>query len=212
MNNPLWEGFLDRVRSAQQKLGCHEPGCREAACKHLWYRGHADSIKYKLLPTLLRFSDGLSKERTLFEKYELAALEILNEVENNSAWEMLFQMQHHYIPTRLLDWTSVLGVAVFFATINDSGQDPCIYVLNPVTLNNKALGFPQVIKARSEDFDYKRLYWNGEAANDKFRILPHLPIAVEPGSRIDRIRAQKAKFTCHNNDQTPLDEQYPEMG
>jgi hypothetical protein len=37
-------------------------------------------------------------------------------IEQNNDWHTLVNMQHYGIPTRLLDWTSVLGVAVFFAT------------------------------------------------------------------------------------------------
>jgi hypothetical protein len=56
----------------------------------------------------------------------------------DSDWHYLFDMQHHYIPTRLLDWTTVLGVAIFFALLKDYG-DSAIFMLNPEALNTQFL-------------------------------------------------------------------------
>jgi hypothetical protein len=191
MTDSSWEGFLNDIRRAQQKL----------KGKPLWYRGHANS-DFKLLPSLLRFPDGLSKEKALFARYEQAAIALARDRE--SSWEMLFDMQHYYIPTRLLDWTEVLGVAVFFAMLKDYGQEPCIYVLDPRALNVMATGFAEIKQRDSEDFDYKKIYWSHNAA-----VLPRAPVAMEPRFQNRRLQAQKAKFTIHNDDLIPLDEQCP---
>src|SRR3984957_9833367 len=89
MTDSSWEGFLNDIRRAQQKL----------KGKPLWYRGHANS-DFKLLPSLLRFHNGLIEEKALFARYEQAAIALGRDRE--SSWEMLFDMQHYYIPTRYL--------------------------------------------------------------------------------------------------------------
>jgi hypothetical protein len=186
-----WEVFLNEIRKAQRQLKCTE----------FWYRGHTQ-LDHKLVPSLLRYKNGLAKERLLFEKFEQAAASL--KMERASAWETLFDMQHYYIPTRLLDWSEVLGVAVFFAILRDTGTDSCVYVLNPKALNLEATGASAVKRRDVKDFDYKKVYWQRDAA-----ILPSRPIAMEPDFQNPRILAQKGKFTIHNDNPAPLDEQCP---
>jgi hypothetical protein len=123
-------------------------------------------------------------------------------MERQSAWETLFDMQHYYIPTRLLDWTEVLGVAIFFAMLKDFGTDPCVYVLDPKALNEAATGNSEIKRRDSKDFDYKKVYWDHDAA-----ILPSKPIAMEPPFQNTRLLAQRGKFTIHNDSPLPLDDQ-----
>jgi FRG domain len=65
---------------------------------------------------------------------------------NRNDWDVLFAMQHYGTPARLLDWTEVLGVAVYFATLGvdeanpDGGPPPCVWVLNPYALNAASVG------------------------------------------------------------------------
>jgi hypothetical protein len=151
----------------------------------------------------MRSPYSLKHERVLFHKYEDAAVALGKE--QPSGWETLFNMQHYYIPTRLLDWTGVLGVAIFFATLKDFGKDHCIYILDPQALNEVATGIPEIKRRDSENFDYKKIYWDRKGP-----ILPKAPIAMEPPFLNPRLLAQKGKFTIHNDRPTPLDEQCPD--
>lgn len=60
-------------------------------------------------------------------------------------WEILFLMQHHRVPTRLLDWSRNLLIATYFAVTDpeawtDHDDPPCVFVLDPHEWNKKVLG------------------------------------------------------------------------
>src|SRR4051794_39177128 len=75
--------------------------------REIWFRGHAQN-SYELRPSLLRSVKGLAVEPQLFLHYRALRPEL-------GHWETLFQMQHHSVPTRLLDWTTDLATALYFA-------------------------------------------------------------------------------------------------
>src|ERR1700751_2188263 len=116
-----WNFFLENINQSKEALGSQEV---------LWYRGQAD-YDYKLIPSLLRMKNGLSREKFLFQEYKRAAIWFQDKRETD--WETLFDMQHYWIPTRLLDWTEVLGIAIAFAIIKQrqTGNDAAIFILNP---------------------------------------------------------------------------------
>lgn len=60
--------------------------------------------------------------------------------EIDEEWSTLFDMQHYEVPTRLLDWTTTLGVAIAFALMDRDGTDgaAAIYVLDPSLSTNAA--------------------------------------------------------------------------
>jgi hypothetical protein len=45
-------------------------------------------------------------------------------------------MQHHGVPTRLLDWTASPYVATYFAVESDWEHDGAVFVMHPSTVNN----------------------------------------------------------------------------
>jgi hypothetical protein len=105
-----WDEFFPAVKEAKASLGCDT----------VWYRGHIDA-GYTLVPTLFRM--GLKNttvsnraERSAFELFDRRVQRLRGTGEAKRDWHVLADMQHYGVPTRLLDWTSVLGIAVFFAT------------------------------------------------------------------------------------------------
>jgi len=123
--------FLERVQAASAELDF-------AHHERPWYRGHSRA-SHQLLPSLFRANvakgacppdavaqpqDVLRLEGDLF--FEFQARLGREHLDNHSAWDILFLMRHYGLPTRSLDWTEVLGVAVYFALSGscDPGADP----------------------------------------------------------------------------------------
>ena len=186
-----WETFMSEVRRAREELGNPET---------VWYRGHWSSA-YSLLPSLVRVPGGLSKEQPLFHKYRQAAAHLMKE--RDSDWDTLFDMQHYGIPTRLLDWTETLGVAVFFA-LGTEPNEAAVYLLDPTKLNRQATGSREIKHSDDPGFSYRSVYWN------KVPFAPRLPIALEPPFQNGRLFAQRGTFTVHGDDERSLDAQCPD--
>lgn len=98
-----------------------------------WYRGHGIAT-WKLLPALARDASKLDYEADLIAKFQQSAT-LLLQSSPNSEWEWLTIMQHHSVPTRLLDWTESPLVGLFFAVEKHDGEPGALWVLNPTELN-----------------------------------------------------------------------------
>ena len=174
-----------------------------------WYRGQPDE-KFRLSPSLMRIRNkrGLREEQNIFASFMTKATGLLPD-SFDGGWDYLFLMQHHGVPTRLLDWTESLDVALFFACrdfINNESSDdddypnPALWVLNPYALNRETYGQPVVYdKFHKIPYDYYEEIKN-------FGTVPHcLPIAAQPTWFSNRVERQKGCFTIHGTNQQPLD-------
>lgn len=196
ITSSAWTQFLEEIKSARAELKNPDT---------VWYRGHPNA-KHYLLASLLRYKNGIDKERQLFTSFRKFSERIL--ARRDGEWETLFEMQHYGIPTRLLDWSETFGVALFFAaTYNQShymGQDAAIYLLDPIALNkisrkSKILQIPQ----DESGFGYTDIYWE----HNPFKAPA--PIAVEPRFLNDRMLAQRGMFTIHHDKIDPLENTFP---
>ena len=178
-----WNRFLEEVKQAENELG--NP-------REIWYRGHSQE-SWKLNPSLLRYSDWENKEKELFFEFSQTASRLFDK--RNNEWEILFDMQHYWIPTRLLDWTTVMGVAIAFILHADyeGAENSCLYILDPRSLNQLS-GRNEIISLPDDKkFDYKSIYWEHNP------VKIEKPIAVRPHQQSARLLAQKGVFTVHGN-------------
>ena len=106
-----------------------------------WFRGHAD-ISWKLQPSIWR---DYSKAQEAYMSQEFlfkARTRVVNypSDKDKSGWISL--MQHHELPTRLLDWSKSPLIALYFAandyhrhSINEKNNDACIWAICPGEMN-----------------------------------------------------------------------------
>lgn len=120
----------------------------------IWFRGHAN-VDYLLIPSLYRMKDkkryfytGENSRREileslldLFKVKAYNAPELVDKLLNDDA-RVIAAMQHYTVPTNLLDWTTSVFVAIYFALMNEINEqksinenDAVIYILNPIRMN-----------------------------------------------------------------------------
>ncbi|GLG01207.1 hypothetical protein Alches_12460 [Alicyclobacillus hesperidum subsp. aegles] len=171
----------------------------------MWYRGQA-SRDYRLIPSLFRGIDMNTPhsveivsrlERSLYFKFKDQGYQY---IEQASGLELLAIMQHHHVPTRLLDWTHSFAVALYFATESlNFERGPHIWVLDPQELNFNAQGKRLVGHVNPGDYD------NLMKAEGAIPIWN--TIAIQSPLNNDRIVAQQGVFTLHATRGTPLEEE-----
>ena len=77
-----------------------------------WYRG-CTSPSYSRLPSLLREESQEKREGYLAIEFRRRAHSRLKGISSQFDW--LCAMQHYGLPTRLLDWSESLAVALYFS-------------------------------------------------------------------------------------------------
>jgi len=107
----------------------------------LWFRG-LENIDYKLTPSIFRSPYTSSNEEQFLNKFSSRSIPFLNTNYNGyEYWHWLFLMQHHGVPTRLLDWSSSAVTALAFAILyrgeQHKDQDAVVWCLNPILLNDE---------------------------------------------------------------------------
>lgn len=102
--------YIGKIISLKEEVG------------HVFYRGHY-SWKYKFEPSIYRESNKniLNNEHNIFKDIISTKPEFFNDC--NSCLEMLVKMQHHGLPTRLMDLTENPLIALFFACYSESDKE-----------------------------------------------------------------------------------------
>ncbi len=171
-----------------------------------WFRGHSKVVD-ELVPKVFRntFTDlnycGFS-EFSLIEEFKRIAPSIeknLPQYDNNMEW--LFLMQHHGTPTRLLDWSESILIALFFAVSENPKEDGELWALFPKTLNVLS-GIPGLPTSKSKILEY--LFAEPQFNDTTFLLEklelkqnPKLPIAFSPPIKFARMNFQQSVFTIH---------------
>jgi len=188
-----WQIFIQEVQ-------LHLKALRAANCADPYFRGHACE-DWQLLPSLSREWNNprfnANKEKRLFWEFRMKGSHLLPP--GISEWTTLYYMQHYGLPTRLLDWTTCLATAVYFA-ISDNPTSPCVWILDPYQLNSLTIG--REISNLNASFQ-----------KDYLDFLSHkIPgaIAADGDSSIHRIHSQRGAFTVHADLALPLNKFAPD--
>lgn len=107
-----------------------------------WFRGHSREA-WALTPSLARNPLHLGRETELLKRFiQLAVPHMADQRLPTSDWEWIFLMQHHRVPTRLLDWSESPLTALWFAVNStdpdDMASDGALWYLSPLALNREA--------------------------------------------------------------------------
>jgi hypothetical protein len=128
---PIRANSLQEIISEVEKLAQGREG--------VWFRGHSDS-SFELLPSVFRRSgknqDGPYHNEVALLK-EFVRRHPQAKHEHSSTLELLTYAQHYGLPTRLLDWTENLLVAIYFACNEFPDVDGELFLrLSPKSPNN----------------------------------------------------------------------------
>lgn len=199
---------------------------RTSEPQELWFRGQSKR-EYQLLPGLYRKDNRQFNydEDSLFECFKAHGLPFTSG-SVSSEWDWYFLAQHHGLVTRLLDWTTNLLAAVYFAirysmeTTNRRAYDeavarrrkpakyddesPAIWMMDAGSLN--------VFARQNQKEDY--VFVPGGKLTEKY--LPSVikgkktranryPLAILPSNSNRRLIAQQGVFTVHGHKDRSID-------
>lgn len=174
-----------------------------------WFRGQGNST-WHLLPSMYRGSWKYERERELTRDFQLRALlEVEHKPSTYLGW--LFVMQHHGLPTRLLDWTESPIVALYFAVENyDDKSNAAVWIMHPWNLNESKeshgqSSVPQLSKKIDDQYWYP-IHTLPDPKLGPPRVAKDLPMALRPVHTTRRIVAQRGQFTIHGREKIGLDQ------
>ena len=126
----------------------------------------------------------------------------------NDHLSWLVLMQHHHVPTRLLDWTENILIAVYFAVSDEMKRNGELWVMNPTELNKmtdpiRLNGTATIDSTFVQYLAAEPLYLNTDEAqkihlNDYgLTTTPKYPIAIQSPLYLPRMISQFSTFTIH---------------
>lgn len=177
----------------------------KATTKIWWYRGQGNST-WQLVPSIARVGTGDTTDReiALIKRFRQNAVAILNQAPTEE-FEWLFLMQHHRLPTRLLDWSESPLVALYFAIERTEDATECaLWCLDPIQLNKIANIEPPMgdLPAFASE-DVLQSYLPSKVAAERHTKLK--PVACIGPRNSPRMYAQQGVFTITHREATPLD-------
>jgi hypothetical protein len=130
----------------------------------------------------------------------------------HSQFDWMCAMQHYGVPTRLLDWSESLAVALFFS-VTPAFLDlvaPTIWVLDPFRLHTLTDPKSRIIPI-SEDAN---VLANADIAfsdnlDETRKHVTTYPVPVAPNFLFDRLAMQNGTFTIHGADPRPIEQIVP---
>ncbi len=168
--------------------------------------------EYNLIPGSVRFNLSVQDEIS-------AVLDFMVSYQNyhpqvNTPWELYSLMQHYGFPTRLLDWSTSMIVAMYFALdghpcIDDEGHtiDRVVWGMTTGVLNQlnflKRRVIPSTVgkSGKGEKYLPSPLRYVEEDSLE----FEHNPLAVRMPFTNKRIHAQKGCFTVHGSNSKSIE-------
>ena len=173
----------------------------------LWFRGHSRQ-DWKLVPSLARNTGQLTKETELIKRFIQLAVPHLTEDTPHNDWEWIFLMQHHRVPTRLLDWTESPLAALWFAVsssdVDDKASDGAFWCLSPLSLNREAR-FRGRLETELPGFGKDEVL-DGWLPDRQDRGLAQNPVAATGPRTSRRMAAQLGNFTISDRGSSAIEE------
>lgn len=177
-----------------------------------WFRGHSKTYN-ELIPGVFRpkitrleesplpFVGRQNVEFSIIEEFKRRAPSLqsyLPEHSDHLSW--LFLMQHHGAPTRLLDWTESVLIALYFAVNSHTKDDGEIWALYPQKLNelSEIPGTPTRNNRILQFLGSEPMHSAPEnLAKDLGIEIPKYPLAIQAQMTFPRIINQLGTFTIH---------------
>ena len=174
------DNYLSTVRLIREE--CFIPPHQE-----LWFRAEDEAhSRTHLQPGLYRpREDGRSKsirellllEGDLYDEFTRCASQLGDLSFNDDEWDPYFLMQHHGVPTRLLDWTDGALIALHFAVRNKPLPVKCgalVHVLDPWWLLDLLKRHPDRTNAITRWTKFNKLHPHDTYQDDWERL--YLPL------------------------------------
>lgn len=169
----------------------------------MWFRGQSKS-EWQLVPKILRADAGEHSESFLIRRFKQNASLLLQQRPQND-FEWMFLMQHHSMPTRLLDWSESPLVALYFAVEANHGDEGALWTLLPTALNERSNYRPDyALEIPSFEDEHLTNYLPETVASEhRSRLLPMAAIAPRNSTRM---QSQQGAFTISHRDNIPIND------